>query len=111
MLNIPTRINGFALGAPPQLLHGHGPNVLQMIGAGARDDGVPDDGRVGGVCAGRRGPFGRDVDEELFRVPCEQGGEVRVEGELDDGVFFFFGRVVVGAAFDAVFFFFFIPLC
>lgn len=48
-------------------------------------------------------PRRRDVDENLFGVPGEQGGEVRGHGEADDGVFFFFRRVVVRAAFDSIY--------
>lgn len=53
-----------------------------MVGARARDDGVPDDGLVGlvgGVAGdGGGGPLGRDVDEELLRVPGEERREVGV---------------------------------
>ena len=66
---------------------------------------VPDDGRAGGVGRGRGrvGPGGGYVDEELLSVPGEEGGEVGGEGEADGGVFFFFGGVVVGTAFDSIF--------
>jgi len=73
-----------------------------MIRARARDDRVPDDGAIRGVGAGGVGPLGGDVDEELFGVPGDEGGEVCVEGEFDGGVFFLFGGVVVDAAFCSV---------
>jgi hypothetical protein len=53
-------------------------------------------GGVGGRV--RRG----DVGEDLLRVPVEECGEVGGEVEGYVGVFFAFGRVVVGAAFGAV---------
>lgn len=71
-----------------------------MVGAGARDDVVPDDGLVGGVF--RAGPFGGYVDEDLLGVPGEERGEVGVEGELDDGVFFLFRAVVMRTASDSM---------
>lgn len=40
------------------------------------DDGVPDDGAGGGGGWMRGGVAGEDVDEELFGVPGEEGGEV-----------------------------------
>lgn len=76
-----------------------------MVGARGGDDGVPDDGAVGGLGALGGvgvGPLGRDVDEELFGVPGEEGGEVGVEGEADGGVLFLLGGVVVGAALVSV---------
>lgn len=73
-----------------------------MVGARVRDDGVPDDGRVGRVGARGGGPVGRDVDEDLLRVPREEGGEVGLEGELYDGILFLLGGVVVRAALDTI---------
>lgn len=78
-----------------------------MVGARARDDGVPDDGLVGlvravGDARRGRGPLGRDVDEELLGVPGEQRREVGVERELDDGILFLFGTVVVRPALYSV---------
>lgn len=99
--DIPARINALPLRAPPQLLHSRRPDVGEVVRARGRDDGVPDDGAVGGLGAlggvGVR-PLGRHVDEELLGVPGEEGGEVGVEGEADRGVLFFLGGVVVGAA-------------
>jgi hypothetical protein len=43
-------------------------------GGGGRDDGVPDDGFRGRVVGG--GVRGGDVEEDLFGVPVEEGGEV-----------------------------------
>lgn len=37
----------------------------------------------------------------MLCVPCEEAREVCVEGELDDGIFFLFTAIVVGAAFDS----------
>lgn len=71
-----------------------------MVGAGVGDDAVPDDGGVVGVAG--PAPVGGDVDEELLCVPCEERGEVCLEGEADDGVFFLFGGVVVGSALDTM---------
>lgn len=75
-----------------------------MIGARRCDDAIPDDSLVGSgigrnclARGSRGGPLGRDVDEQLFSVPCEERREVRVERELDDGVFLLFAAVVVGA--------------
>ena len=78
-----------------------------MVGAGGGDDGVPYYGLVLGDIAGDGGgrggrPLGGDVDEDLLGVPVEEGGEIGFEGELDYGVFFFFGTVVVWSAADAV---------
>lgn len=72
-------------------------------GEGGGNDGVPDDGfGVGdGRRGGGRGEDGDDVDEELFGVPGEEGGEVGVEIEFDVGVFFLFGGVVVWPSFYA----------
>lgn len=75
-----------------------------MVCAGAGDDLVPDDSLVGGVggraCAGI-GPLCGDVDEDLLGIPtAEEGGEVGLEGELDDGVFLLGGGVVVRTALD-----------
>ena len=98
--SLPLWCNSLALCAPLELLHGYGPNILEVVCAGVRDDGVPDDGLVGVIVG--RGPLGGDVDEELLGVPCEQGREICVEGELDDGVFFLLGGVVMWAALDSV---------
>ena len=77
-----------------------------MVGAGRGDDAVPDDGLVGRVlvCFGviGRWPLGGHVDEDLLGVPCEERGEVGVEREVDDGIFFLFAGVVVRSASDAV---------
>lgn len=69
-----------------------------MVCAGARDDGVPDDRLIRGI--GVRGPLSRDIDEQLFRVPCEERGQVRFEREFDDGVLFLLRAVVVRPAAD-----------
>lgn len=105
MENVPARIDALPLGALDQLPLGHGADVGEVVGAGARDDGVPDDGlvgRVGGAAGRVVGPLGRHVDEDLLRVPGEERAEVGVEAELDDGVFLLLGRVVVWAAADSV---------
>lgn len=70
-----------------------------MVGARVGDDAVPDDSLIGVVA--RRGPFRRDVDEKLLRVPGEKRGEVGVEREPDDGVLLLLGAVVVGTALDS----------
>lgn len=93
-------VDGLSGGAAAQLAQGDGPDVREVVGAGGRDDGVPDHGRVGLVRGG--GPVGGHVDEDLLGVPGEEGREVGVERELDDGVFFFLGAVVVRPAFYAV---------
>ena len=101
--DVPAGINALARGTLAKLLERRRAVVSEVVGRGRRDDGVPDDGLVGrrvGVGGGR--PFGGDVDEDLLGIPGEEGGEVRVERELDDGVFFVLGGVVVGAAADAV---------
>ena len=73
-----------------------------MVRAGTGDDGVPDDGLVGRVGRARAvGPLGRHVDEDLLRVPGEERAEVGVEAELNDGVLFLLGGVVVRAAADS----------
>lgn len=106
---VPVWVYALAGGALAQLLQRRGADVGQVVGARARDDGVPDDGLVRLVRAaatayaragGERGPLGRDVDEELLRVPGEQRREVRVQRELDDGVFLLLRAVVVRPAFD-----------
>lgn len=43
---------------------------------GRGDDRVPDDGARGGGGGVGGGVGGQDVDEELFGVPVEEGGEV-----------------------------------
>ena len=79
-----------------------GPEVGEVVGAGVGDDGVPDDGLVGGIDPSfRGGPLGRHVDKDLLGVPCEQRRQVGVEGELDDGVLLLLRAVVVGAALDS----------
>ena len=45
----PAGIDGLAGGAADEFLHGDGADVLQVVGAGVRDDAVPDDGLVCGV--------------------------------------------------------------
>lgn len=42
--NAPAGINRLAFRTALELLHGNGPNVLQVVGAGVRDDAIPDDG-------------------------------------------------------------------
>lgn len=74
-----------------------------MVGGGARDDGVPDDGTVGlvrgdAVGGGGRGPLGCDVDEELLGVPGKERGQVGVEGKLYYSIFLFLRAVVVRPA-------------
>lgn len=73
-----------------------------MIRARARDDGVPDDSLVGGVVAvgARGGPLGRDVDEDLLRVPREERRQVGFEGELEDSVLLLLVAIVVRASAD-----------
>lgn len=97
----PAGVNLLARGASLELLHGNGPNVLEVVGARVGDDGVPDDGRVGRVSAGGRGPVSRDVDKDLLGVPREERGQVGIEGEFDDGVLLLPGAVVMRAALDA----------
>ena len=80
-----------------------------MVSAGRSNYAVPDNGLVGGgvtgdggaIGCGRR-PFGRNVDEELLGVPCEQGRQIGVKGELYDGVFFLLAAVVVRTSADSV---------
>lgn len=38
----------------------------------------------------------------MFCVLCKEGREICVYGEFDNGVFFFFGVVVMGMVFDFV---------
>lgn len=71
-----------------------------MVGAGVGDDAVPDDGGVVGVAGA--GPVCGYVYKKLLRVPCEEGGEVGLEREADDGILFLFRRVVMGSALDTV---------
>ena len=103
-VDAPAGINALPRRALLELLERDGPQVAEVVGAGARDDLVPDDGlaRAVGVLAARIGPLGRDVDKDLLGVPGEEAREVGVEGEADDGVFFLFGAVVVRPAFDTV---------
>lgn len=103
---VPVWVYAPAGGALAQLLQRRGADIGQVVGAWARDDGVPDDGLVRLVRAAvaytrarDHGPLGRDVDEELLRVPGEQRREVRVQRELDDGVFLLLRAVVVRPAF------------
>ena len=70
-----------------------------MVRTRVRNDLIPDNSLVCRVVGAR--PLGGDVDEELLGVPCEERGEVGVEGELDDGVFFLFGAVVMGTTLDS----------
>lgn len=114
---LPARVYGLSRRALLELLEGRGAQVGQVVGRRAGDDAIPDDGLVGGitvvvavvglVSSSRRlvlflllGPLGRDVDKDLLGVPREQARQVGVETELDDGVLFFFCRVVVRAALD-----------
>ena len=90
------RVDALARGALAQLLESGGADVGQVVGARARDDAVPDDGAVGRVVVGAAArPLGRHVDEELLCVPGEEGGQVCVQRELDDGVFLLLRGVVV----------------
>ena len=74
-----------------------------MVGAWVGDDLVPDDSLVGSVDARLwGGPFGRHVDEDLLSVPCEEGGQIGVKGELDDSVLLLLGAIVVRSALDSV---------
>lgn len=75
-----------------------------MVGAGRGDDAVPDHGLVGRVrlCMVGRRPLGGHIDKNLLGVPGKERGEVGVEREVDDGVFFLFAAVVVRSASDAV---------
>ncbi len=107
MVNKPVGIDALAGRAADELLHGDGPDVLQVVGAGVGDDAVPDDGLVRGVgrrpvrAGGGGGPLGRHVDKHLLRVPREEAREVGVEAELDDGVLLLLAAVVVRTAADA----------
>lgn len=57
-----------------------GAKVAEVIGAGAGNDGVPDNGFVGSVGAGLgAGPLRRHVDEKLLSVPCEERGQIGVQ--------------------------------
>lgn len=96
---LPARINPLPIGALPQPLKLRGAKIPQMVTARRRDDRVPDHGLVGRIVVLGRGPLGRDVGKDLLCVPGEEGGEVGVKGEFDDGVFFLFRRVVIRAAF------------
>jgi hypothetical protein len=101
--DVPAWIYALASSTLDQLLHGGRAEVGQVVGARARDDGVPDDGLVRLVhVAVAGGPLGRHVDEHLFRVPREQRREVGVERELDYGIFLLLGAVVVRPALDSV---------
>ena len=73
-----------------------------MVGARVGDDAVPDDGLVGGVDLVGIGPLGSHVYEEGLGVPGEEGGEVRLHGELDNGVLLLLRGIVVRATLDAV---------
>lgn len=75
-----------------------------MVGAGRGDDAVPDDGFVGRICLGvvEHWPLSRYVNKDLLGVPREERGEVGVEREVDDGVFFLFAGVVVRSTSDAL---------
>lgn len=105
--DIPARIDRLARGAFLELFHGGGTDVGEVVRARGGDYLVPDHGLVlGNVTAGDGGrgvrPLGRHVDEDLLGVPGEEGREVRLEGELNHGIFFFFGAVVVWSAADSV---------
>lgn len=105
--HVPARVNRLARRALPQLLPRRGAGRHEVVGAGRRDDAVPDDGLVGlvggrGARLGYDGPFGRYVDKDLLRVPREQRRQVCVERELDDGILLLLAAVVVGAALDSV---------
>lgn len=78
-----------------------------MIRARIRNNRIPNDRLVRKLtrlrcCRSSVRPRRRYVDEELLGVPVEERGEVGGESEPDDGVFFFFSRIVVWAAFDSV---------
>ena len=70
-----------------------------MVCTRAGDDRIPDDSLIRSIC---RRPRSGHVDEDLFRVPGEEGGEVGGEGEADVCVFFLLSGVVVWSAPDAV---------
>lgn len=67
---VPFRSNSLSLGALLELPQRVRTEVGEVVGAGVGNDGVPDDGLVGGVDAGPlRRPLGRHVDEDLLGVP------------------------------------------
>ena len=71
-----------------------------MVCGRRSDYRIPDDGLVrqlGSVFCVLVWPAGGHVDEDLFGVPGEEGGEVGGEGEADVGAVFQFAGVVVGA--------------
>lgn len=77
-------------------------DVGVLGGAVGRDDGVPDHGLGGWDGGGGGGVDGGDVQEDLLRVPVEEGAQVCVEVELDVCVFLTLGAVVVWSTFDSV---------
>lgn len=91
--NIPAAVDGFAFCAGHQLFHGTGAYVLEVIGAGARDDGIPNDRGISDIFAGR--PLGGDVYEDLLCIPGEEARQIGVEGEPDNGVLLLLGAVVM----------------
>lgn len=92
------RVNALACCTLLELLHGNGPNVLQVVGTWIRNDAVPDDGRVGVIVGAW--PVCCDVYENLLRIPGEKRREVGFKRETNDGILLLLGAIVVRAAFD-----------
>lgn len=99
--HLPARIDALAVRALLQLLQCRGAKVAQMIRAGRRDDAVPYDGLVGLIGLCWLGPLRRHVYKHLLRVPCKERRQVCLQGELEDGIFFFSRGVVVWAPFHS----------
>lgn len=69
----------------------------------ALDDGVPDGDFVVGVLrAARAGVADGEIGKDLLCVPVEEGFEVGVEREVDEGVFLRLSGRELGAATDSV---------
>jgi hypothetical protein len=49
------------------------------------EDGVPDDGLRGGFGGASGGVNGFEIEEDLFGVPVEKGGEIYVQGFVKRG--------------------------
>jgi hypothetical protein len=91
-------VDSLSFGTALELLHSHRSDVLEMVGAGIRDDLVPDNSLVGRIVGS--GPLGSDIDKYLLSVPCEKASQIGIQVESNNCIFLLLGAVVVRSAFD-----------
>lgn len=96
--DLPVGVDSFSFSAALELLHSHGTNILEMVGAGVRNDLVPDNSLVGRIVGSR--PLGGNIYEYLLSVPCEEASQIGVQVESNNCIFLLLGAVVVRSSLD-----------